>query len=437
MTMTLPSALTDFEPEIAVLGSALIDVKSCIERIGPALRPEHFVVPANQLIYAVMLDLWERGKPTDIIGVCHELKRRGQLDEVGTEAYVASLWRIWANALDAPYYAELVVQMAQGRRVDDAKAALERVAIDDAQFPVLVEELRDALAEATEPFAFTSLADGLTRMNEDLDRKMAGIEVGCKTGFRDLDAKMGAWEDGDLVVLAALTSAGKTSWALNVAYYLTTHGKRVAFFSMEMNQQQIAVRLTSLASGIPASQIRNATLTPSEMERYADVQGPLAALLLRLDAKRIPSVREMRLQLQAEHRHRPFSLVVVDLLGTVRGEGNDFGRTQEVSQIATDLKALARDLEVPILACQQLNRQANARHEPELSDIKDSSTVEQVASVVLLLTPAPRAPAPGESTSAKVNIAKNRNGETGPVELHFDWKTMRFGDIDYRYGSTT
>lgn len=425
------------EAEESVIGSLLMDA-GAIEVVAPILTPDTFYHPRHRDIYAAMLRLQEAGQPTDFVMVCDELEREDMLDRIGGVAYLSSLLTVVPTSMHAEHYAQIVRRTAFSRRVITAAGRIAAAGYEDVD----PEELAGRVtAEVTGALAGAlTNAGGAVRLGELLRDYLEEIQIGTDpetsqvaripSGFLDLDRMLGGMARGDLVILAARPSLGKTALALNIARNASVHfGTRVHVFSVEMSGKLIAQRFLALESGVDSTRIREGRLSEDEIRRIGQALDVLDAADIWVDDEPQIALSTLITRARELHTERPTDLVIVDYLQLVTARRGGVNKVQEVSEISAALKGLARELNVPLLVLSQLSRAPETRspHIPMLSDLRDSGSIEQDADVVLFIY---REDVYDRETERKgitdLYVAKHRNGPTGVVSLFFREATTRF-----------
>jgi replicative DNA helicase len=432
-------APANVEAEQAVLGSLLID-GSVVVRIPPGLSGEDFSRPAHGRIFDTILDLYNQRKAIDLMTVASELRRRGALEEIGGPAYLTTLVERTPVATHVEHYASLVERASLRRRLIDAAGQIARVAYEDE-----AETIEETIDQA-ESMLFQVLGErrrrDLTSVGDLLDAYFERIEeiqqnreemVGTGTGFRDLDRMLGGLQPSDLCIVAGRPGMGKTSWLTSVAANVAMGaGKTVALFSLEMSGEQMVQRLISSETGISTHKLRMGDISFDETELVMRAIGRLAPMSFYVDDTPGITPFELRTKVRRLHAERGVDLVIIDYLQLMSGSKRNENRVQEISLISRSLKGLARELRVPVIAASQLSRQVESRADrrPQLSDLRESGSIEQDADMVLFLY---RDAVYNEDTEkkniAEVNIAKHRHGPTGTVELVFIPHETRFRDL--------
>jgi replicative DNA helicase len=412
----------DIEAEQAVLGSLLID-PAAIERIASFLKPEDFYLPVNAEIFRGMLSLYSLDRPDDIGGV----------------AYLASLAAIVPSSINVEYYARVVERLAVLRRLIDAGGRISAIGRDQSQEADLaLEEAEKVLFEISRERVtrdFQPISQVLAEVYEKIDHIHSHESeiTGISTGLIDLDRLTSGLQESDLVILAARPSMGKTSLALNMAHSVAQKSKMpVGIFSLEMSSEQIAQRLITLQAHVEMQRLRSGRMSESDWERLVTAVGILSEMPIFIDDTPGVSIVEMRSKARRLHAEQGLGLLVVDYLQLMQSSSHE-SRVQEISAISRSLKALARDLEIPVLALSQLSRAPEQRpnHEPMLSDLRESGSIEQDADVVMFIY---RDVVYNRDTDrphvADVIVAKHRNGPTGKVSLFFQEALMRFSNLE-------
>ena len=427
------------EAEQSILGSVLIDRDALVE-VAEFLRPEDFYRQAHGLIYAAMLELHERREPVDIVTVSEVLERNDQLEQIGGRAYLTSLGNETPTAVHAAQYARIVERKAVLRNLISAAGKIAGIGYED---PAEIQEAIDraeaelfTVSNRRIAVGFSHLRDLLHSAYDRLDYLHAhrGEVSGIRSGFADLDTLTTGFQKSDLIVLAARPSVGKTSLALNIAEHAAVKERRsVGIFSLEMSKDQLVLRLLSGVANIDSQRLRTGFLEEMDFARIAPAMNTLSEAPVYIDDTPSISTMELRTKARRLQAEAGLDLVIVDYLQLMQAAttSKDANRVQEVSEISRGLKALARELSVPVIALSQLSRQPELREsrEPRLSDLRESGAIEQDADLVLFLwREKERGGDEPESDGEVVNLklAKHRNGPTGEVKLWFRKTQTRF-----------
>ncbi len=426
----------NIEAEQSVLGALLIDQDAVI-RVADYLRPEHFYRGSHKKIYEAILSLYERREPADIVTVGGELSQREQLDEVGGEVYLTELVNRVPTAANIESYANIVRDTALRRNLITISGEIAEQAYGGVKtVKELLEEVERnifSISQAHLKQHFVPVRDTLMESFdrlEELHKNKSGVR-GVPTGFRDIDNKLSGLQDSNLVILAARPSMGKTSLALNISQFVAVHQQLpVGFFYLESSREELVDRLLASQSGVDYWKITTGNLSEEDFGKIGEAMGILADAPLFIDDTPGLSLNEMRTKarrLQMEHEVR---LVVVDYLQLAVSRNLE-NRVQEVSEISQGLKNIARELHCPVLALSQLSRQVEQRgeHRPQLSDLRDSGSIEQDADVVMFLWRPPEEEKE-RADHMKLTIAKHRNGPTGEVDLVFKGEMARFYSME-------
>jgi replicative DNA helicase len=427
------------EAEQSVLGAVLIDRDAMIE-IADFLKPDDFYRQAHARIYAVMLDLSERREPIDIVTVSESLERSGDLEAIGGRSYLATLSNSTPTAVHAAQYARIVERKAVLRNLIGAAGKIAGIGYED---PAEISEAIDraeqelfAVSERRVSAGFSPLKSLLHDAYDRLDYLHAhrGEISGVRSGFGDLDALTTGLQKSDLVILAARPSVGKTSFALNIAEHAAVRDKQsVGIFSLEMSKEQLVLRLLSSVSGIDSQRLRTGFLEELDFARIAPAMNALSEAPIYIDDTPNISTMELRTKARRLQAEVGLDLVIVDYLQLMQSSSTtkDANRVQEVAEISRGLKALARELKVPVIALSQLSRQPEMREskEPRLSDLRESGSIEQDADLVMFLYREKERGSDDQQTEGevvKLKLAKHRNGPTGEIDLWFKKAQTRF-----------
>ncbi|MGD1992965.1 MAG: replicative DNA helicase [Anaerolineae bacterium] len=369
----------NIEAEESVLGSLLIDPEALF-RVAPFLRPGDFYIRKNGWVYEAILDLHERREPVDFLTICTELEARGQLEEIGGAAYVTQLINTVPSAINVEAYGHIVEQTAIRRRLITAAGDIAQLAYQEA------EEVGQVLDRAEQTLFGVSqrrLVRDITPIQDAVRSYYDRIEylydhrgepLGVPTGFADLDRLLGGLQRSDLIILAARPGVGKTSLALSIARHAAGMDKHVAIFSLEMSAEQLVQRWVSAETGIDAQRLRLGQLEDDEWPLFIQATGVLSDLPVFIDDTPALSALQLRTKARRIHAEHGLNLIVVDYLQLMTGDTRVENRVQEVSYISRMLKALARELDVPVLSLSQLSRAVEQRSDkrPVLSDLRES-----------------------------------------------------------------
>jgi len=430
----LPS---NVEAERSILGAILLDNAVCNQAIE-LLRREDFFLDSHRRIFDKMIALTERLMPIDLITLSDELRRAAEFEQIGGATYIASLIDGVPRTDTIEPYAKLVKQKSMLRKLISASQQIVALAFeeeDDADVIIdKAEHLIFEIAEDRVRQGFQYIGDVAHRRLEQIEQ-MAGrpeMITGVPTGFTDFDRMTSGLQRQELIVVAARPSMGKTALALNMAQYAAKNGSVVGIFSLEMSAEQLVSRLLCSEARVDAHRLRTGYLNREEWARLADALRRLCETKVYIDDSAAVSVMEMRAKcrrLKAEHG---LDMLIVDYLQLMAGRGRIESRQQEVSQISRDLKGLAKELDIPVVALSQLSRAPEQRseHKPQLSDLRESGAIEQDSDVVCFIYREELYnPTDENQGTAELIIGKQRNGPTGTVQLAFLKEFTRFENM--------
>jgi replicative DNA helicase len=433
------------EAEASLLGALLIDSEAIV-KIADHVKAADFYDKKHERIFESIVKLYERHQAVDVLTLADQLKNNGYLDSIGGPAYLTELTNFVPTAAHVEQYAEIVSQKAMRRRLIAASREISGLGYDESrQLTQLIEEAETRLFNVSQQHIGQDvisleeiLAESFDRL-DDLHKDKQKIR-GIPSGFKDLDNMLAGFQRSDLVVLAARPSMGKTAMALNFAHNIAVDSKEpVLIFSLEMSKEQLVDRLLSIESGVDAWALRTGNLTDTDFEKIGQAMGTLSEAPIYIDDTPGITVSDLRTKARREaHRHN-LGLIIIDYLQLMSGNmkfGGDGNRVQEISDISRGLKGIARELNVPVLALSQLNRSVENRSPqiPQLSDLRESGSIEQDADVVMFIY---REEVYNQETDRKkiadIFIKKHRNGPVGGVELLFENEKQRFKSIDNRH----
>jgi replicative DNA helicase len=428
------------EAEESLLSAILIDNTALLD-IVELLSPEDFYRPAHQKIYAAMAELFDRGEPADSITVANSLKEKGHLEAVGGAAYLAKLLDDVPMAVNAQYYARIVHEKAVLRRlIEKANAITKRCFQDQGGIDEILDFAESSIFAVTEKKArqaFHPLSKVIDANIDFLEEKQKNksLVTGVPTGFTLLDNLTAGMQNSDLLIIAARPSMGKTALALNIARNAAVDGGvPVAIFSLEMSKEQLSLRMLCAEARIDSSRVRSGFFSMEDWERLTEAAGVLSAAPIFIDDSPSLSAMEVRAKARRLKMDKNLGLIVVDYLQLMQGRPGAERRDLEISDISRSLKALAKELNLPVLALSQLNRMLEQRNDkrPRLSDLRESGALEQDADVVAFIyrdevyNKEENNPQRG---TAEILLAKQRNGPTGDVLLTFLSAYTRFENL--------
>ncbi|HYN26243.1 MAG TPA: replicative DNA helicase [Pyrinomonadaceae bacterium] len=435
------------EAERAILGGVVLD-NGLISQAIELLRPEDFYVPSHRRIFMAMIALFERGAEINPILIGEELKQENALESLGGISFITNLTYGLPHSTNIAHYAKVVRGKSMLRQLIKASNKITQEALEQEDEPEIIldhaEQAIFQLADERIRQGFVHVkpvAEQLLEKIQEMEGR-AAVLTGLTTGFADLDKMTSGLQRQDLIIVAARPSMGKTSFALMLAENAAIHaGAVVGIFSLEMSKEALVMRLLCSQGNIDAQRFRNGFLSRPEWAQIAKSLGILADSKIFLDDTASISVLEMRAKsrrLAAEQKK--LDLVIVDYLQLMTGSAKRFeSRQQEVSQISRELKGLAKEMNVPVVALSQLSRAPESRsdHRPQLADLRESGALEQDADVVAFIyreeqykTPEEKNNLPEDQKNvAELIVSKQRNGPTGTIQLRFTPSSMRFDNL--------
>lgn len=427
------------QAETSLVGSLLLD-KDAIIKVADIVHAKDFYIEKNGLIFDAVVKLFEKREPVDVVTLSEELEKQGLLKEIGGAGYIAEIVNSVPSAAHVAQYGQIVAHKATLRRLIEAASEINTLAYDeDQQLDSLLDKAEQTLFDVSQKHLrqnFVSIKDVLAESFDRLDslHKDKGSLRGIPTGFKGIDNILAGLQKSDLIILAARPSMGKTSLALNIAQNVATkEGVPVGIFSLEMSKEQLIDRLLASEAGIDSWKLRTGNLEDKDFEKINKAMGVLAEAPLYIDDSAMANVMEIRTKarrLQSEH---DLGLIVIDYLQLMSGRSSNFeNRVQEISEISRGLKGLARELNIPVIALSQLSRSVEQRSPkiPQLSDLRESGSIEQDADVVMFIYREDYYDKDTEKKNiADILIKKHRNGPTGEVELFFQPDLTLFRSI--------
>ncbi len=432
--------------EQSVLGAILIDKDAMVD-VAEFLRPDHFYTDRHCLIFAAMLALYESHEPIDVVTVTAQLKKDGCLKEAGGASYVSELLNVVPTSAHAERYGRIVQEHFTKRQLVAAAAKITELAFKEEgsaqQIVDSAEQEIFAISQTAMRRDFIPIKDALAASFDRLDElhKRAGGLRGVPTGFIDLDNKLAGMQDANLIILAARPGTGKTAMVLNIAQHVAVKEKiPVGIFSLEMSKEELVDRLLVSQADIDAWRLKTGKLSDDDFTRLSEAMGELAEAPIFIDDTPGINMVEMRTKARRLQVEQGVKLIIVDYLQLADSGRHYDNRVQEVSIISQNLKNIARELRVPVLACSQLSRAVEARgtRVPELSDLRESGSIEQDADVVMFLYREDGDQTTwGEQIPTKLRIAKHRNGPLAEIDLMFRGDRIRFYSVERKKTETT
>jgi replicative DNA helicase len=433
----------NIEAEQCLLGSLMLD-KKAILKVVDFLDPRDFYRDSHKKIYEVIIELFEKGEPIDLITVTNKLKAKNQFDEVGGASYLTEIVNSVPTAAHVQYYAEIVQKKRILRDLIEASYKIAELGYDEGKdVEILLDEAEKTIfgiSQKTLTQRFVSIKETLEEAFERIDllTKQKGQLRGLPTGFRHLDNLLAGLQKSDLIILAARPSLGKSTLALDIARHIAVHENQpVGIFSLEMSTDQIVDRMLSAQSGVDLWKIRTGNLSDDEIDNdFARLQhalGVLSEAPIYIDDSAITNVIQMRAMARRLQAERGLGLLVIDYIQLIDPRDKKLGPVQQMTEISRSLKGLARELNIPVLAVSQLSRAVEQRSPqiPRLSDLRESGSLEQDADVVMFIYREDKYKEDSlRKNIADIIVAKHRNGPVGKVELFFDERRVTFRTIE-------
>jgi replicative DNA helicase len=427
----------DLDAEMSVLGALLLEPKTSHE-IMSVLKEDDFYRPAHGRVYEAMVELISRSEAVDEVTVAAELKKMGHLEDCGGRSFIAQLSMRVPSAANIGHYARIVQTRSKARKLIKAATTIASGGYDNTAD--VDQLLADAGAQILE---LASNEDtGLTQLKSIVQTAFGQIEerykkkqdiTGVATGFKDFDRITAGFQPGDLVIVAGRPSMGKTALAINMATNAALRTKvPTAIFSLEMSKESLVMRMLAAEGRISGERIRNGKLIATDWPKLARACGMLTEAPVYIDDSGGMTITELRSKCMRLHQEKALGLVMIDYLQLMSGRGGNEGREKEISEISRGLKALAKDLKIPVVALSQLNRSLEQRQDkrPMMSDLRESGAIEQDADLIVFVY---RDEYYNEDSAdkglAEVIIGKQRNGSTGTVKLKWWKEFIRFADL--------
>jgi len=435
---TLPNNL---EAERSILGAILLDDKAFLT-IFEILKPEDFYLDRHRRVFDKMLLLMNSSRPIDLVTLKDELQRANELESVGGAAYLASLTDGLPRAINIEYYAQIIREKSTLRRlIQISNETMARSYQDEETAEEILQNVEKAIFEiSNQQFhsgftSITPIVSSVFKEIEELSNRKAPV-TGLETGFVDLDRMTAGMHPSDLIIVAARPGLGKTSLCLNIAEHVAIRKhKSVGIFSLEMSKEQLVKRLLCSESRIDAHRVNTGYLNKDDWHRLSRASGDLSETRIFIDdtaSVKVPELRSKARRLSMEHG---LDLIIVDYLQLMSGSNQRFeNRTQEISQISRGLKGIAKELSVPVIAVSQLSRAVESRtgehRKPQLSDLRESGSIEQDADLVLFIFREEMTnPTEENNGMAELIIGKQRNGPIGSIQLAFSKQFTKFDNL--------
>ena len=432
----------NLDAEQSLLGAMLLD-KETMARVVDVVRPEDFYDERHGFVFGAMRELYDSHRPVDLVTVTEVLANQGNLERVGGASKLAALTTGTPSAAHAAQYAEIVANKATLRRLISAASMIGELAFKEtANLDETLDRAEQALFNVSRKHLKTSfipVKEVLSGAFERIDAlyENRGQLRGIPTGFKDLDDLLAGLQGANLIIVAARPSMGKTSFALNVAANAAGHCHySVGIFSLEMSKDELVERLLASEANIDSWKMQTGNLNEQDFPAISEAMGKLAEMPIYIDDIGFINVLEIRSKARRLKAEKGLDLLIIDHMQLMEGSmRRDESRVQEMSEISRSLKALAKELNIPIIAISQLSRAVEQRERkiPQLSDLRESGSIEQDADVVMFIYREEYYnPKTERKNVADILIAKHRNGPTGRVEIYFDASRMQFRDLERR-----
>ncbi len=431
----------NLEAEQSVLGGILIENFS-INKVVEVLKPDDFYREAHRKIYKALIDLSERDEPADLITLTNELRNNDHLDSIGGASYVASLIDSVPTAANIEYYAKIVKEKSILRKLIQTSTEIITQSYEDrGDVEGFLDEAERAIFDISENRvrpSFYPIRDIVKESFKILERLYEKKELvtGIPSGFKDLDRMTAGFQPSDLIIVAGRPSMGKTAFCLNLAQYAAIQKKiPIAIFSLEMSKEQLGIRMLCSEAHVEGTRLRSGFLSESDWPRLTIAAGNLSDASIYIDDSAALTILELRAKARRlKIEHGGLGMLIVDYLQLMKGRTRVESRQQEISEISRSLKALAKELNIPVIAVSQLSRKTEERtgNRPQLSDLRESGAIEQDADLILFIYRDEiynRSEDNPNKGKAEIIIGKQRNGPTGKVELAFLDKFTTFKEL--------
>ena len=427
------------EAEESVLGALLLD-KDAVIAVAEFLLPDDFYDERHRDIYEAILSLYEERTPVDVLTVTERLKKQKDLKKVGGASYLTDIANRVPTAAHVEHYGKIVKDLAVKRALMKAASRLVEFSLDEglssADLMDKAESEVFSLSQKNVKKAFTSIRDTLAESFDRLDElhKQDGGLRGVATGFIDLDNATAGFQKSNLIILAARPGVGKSAFALNISQYAAiTNKKHVGYFSLEMSKEELVDRLLVNEADIDAWRLKTGKLTEDDFTKLSNAMGVLAEAPIYIDDTPALSILEMRTKARRLQVEQGLDMIIVDYLQLARSRNLE-NRVQEVGEISQGLKNLARELKIPVVALSQLSRGVESRNvkKPQLSDLRESGSIEQDADVVMFLWKEDDE----NNENIMLDIAKHRNGALTSVPLFFKGDRIKFFSRDTKHSKS-
>ncbi|HCX90344.1 MAG: replicative DNA helicase [Deltaproteobacteria bacterium CG12_big_fil_rev_8_21_14_0_65_43_10] len=430
----------NIEAEQSILGGILLD-NEVFHRVLEVLNEDDFYHAAHRKVFLSMIELYENNEPVDLITLTNALKNKNQLDEIRGVSYLTSLVDSIPTTANISYYAKIVKEKSILRRLINKTAEIASMSYDSTgDVDEVLDQAERAIFEISENKikpSFYSIKEMIKHSFKTIERLYEKKELitGVPTGFEGIDRFTSGFQLSDLVIIAGRPSMGKTSFALNIAQYAAIEASvPVGIFSLEMSKEQLSLRMLCSEAKVDAQRLRTGFLSESDWPKLTRAVGSLSEAPIFVDDTPALSILEMRAKARRLKSEKGLGLIIVDYLQLMRGRVNVERREQEISEISRSLKALAKELNLPVVALSQLNRRVEERHDkrPQLADLRESGAIEQDADVIIFIYRDEiynKSEDNENKGTAEIIIGKQRNGPIGMTKLAFIDKFATFENL--------
>lgn len=429
----------NIEAEQSVLGAMMLD-RNAIAEVMEVLVGVEFYKESHKILFDAIKELYDNDEPVDMITLVELLKNKNHLEAVGGVSYISSLVASVPTTSNIKAHAKIVDEKFTLRRlIISSSEIIDKCYTEQEEVEAVIGDAEKKIFDISQKKNkqdFEHISVTITKSFEDFENlyKNKGQVTGIPSGFTDLDRKTSGFQKGDMVLVAARPSMGKTAFTLNLALHAALRaGKSVAIFSLEMSKEQLAYRMICSEANVDMQKLRTGDLDDEDWVRLARAAGPMANSKIFIDDTPGVSVSELRSKCRRLKIEKGLDLIMIDYLQLMSGSGRSDSRQQEVAEISRSLKAIAKEMEAPVIALSQLSRapEQRADHRPILSDLRESGSIEQDADLVMFLYRDEYYNKETEKKNiAEVIIAKQRNGPTGTVELAWLGQFTKFGNLD-------
>ncbi|MDI6703770.1 MAG: replicative DNA helicase [bacterium] len=427
------------EAEISTLGAMMME-REAISRVLEILNEDLFYWDAHKRIWAAILNLYEKNEPVDLITLTEQLKKEGNLDEVGGAAYLAQILNSVPTAANVEHYARIVAEKGVLRKlISSATEIVELGYQGEGEVSAILDKAESLIFDVVQRKVsrdFVPISSIIHDSFEEIERLYAHKEYvrGVPSGFIDLDIKTSGFQSSDLIIIAGRPSMGKSSLCLNIVQHAGIRNRMpVAIFSLEMSKEQLVQRMLCSEARVSVHKLRTGFLSESDWPRLTTAAGILSEAPIFIDDTPAIQIVELKAKARRIKARENVGLIVIDYLQLMQGRGGAENRQQEISEISRSLKALAKELDIPIIALSQLSRAVEVRggsKRPQLSDLRESGAIEQDADLVTFIYREEYYnPTEENEGIAEIIIGKQRNGPTGTVKLRFFKEYTRFENL--------